>query len=109
MFQNSPPSAWPRPPNRQASFPLPIRCLWQGAQNDAFWLATLREITNDIHDFAVLQGCTPDDAPVYYNLALDDTVVGDIYRGNLPELQAIRQQHDPLNVMGRTGGFRIPL
>ncbi|KAF9460239.1 hypothetical protein BDZ94DRAFT_1311698 [Collybia nuda] len=108
MFENSPPSAWPRPPNKQPSFPLPIRCLWKGSQNDAFWLETLERLTNDIRTFAVQQGCTTKDAPAYYNLSLDGTNVEDIYRENLGPLSKLRGELDPHGVMDRTGGFRIP-
>jgi hypothetical protein len=38
----------------------------------------------------------------------DITSVEQIYRGNLSKLSALRAKYDPGNVMGRTGGFRIP-
>jgi hypothetical protein len=109
MFKDSPPSAWPRPPDHGASFPLPILCLWEHKKDDEFWLDTLRILTKEIHAYAVEQGCTTDDAPVYYNLALDGTNVHDIYRGHLDKLAEVRRRCDPMGVMDRTGGFRIPI
>nr|AGK29860.1 FAD-binding protein [Volvariella volvacea] len=106
MFKNSPPSAWPHGP--EALFPLPVRCMWQGKENDKYWLDTLASFTEEIRQFAVKQGCTKDGVPTYYNLALDGTDVSLIYRDNLPHLINVRAQYDKLGVMNRTGGFRIP-
>nr|AGK29878.1 FAD-binding protein [Volvariella volvacea] len=108
MFENSPPSAWPHGPDT-AFFPLPIRCLWQGKEDDKYWLDTLAAVTEKVRRYAIEQGCTTDGAPVYYNLALDGTDVSLIYRENLPRLVDIRARYDRLGVMNRTGGFRIPL
>jgi len=48
--------------------------------------------------------------PVYSNTALaEHTRVEDIYRGNLERLERIRKAVDPVGMMSRAGGFKIPL
>ena len=107
IFDHNPPdAAWPHRAD-EPNFPLPIRCRWTGVEFDGFWLRRLREMTDAIRAVALDEGCTTKDAPVYFNLSLDDLKVEDIYRENLPLLEKVRKQIDPENVMGRTGGFRI--
>ncbi|KAF8654838.1 hypothetical protein AX16_003358 [Volvariella volvacea WC 439] len=106
MFKNSPPSAWPHGP--EPLFPLPIRCIWKKEKNDQYWLDALASFSEKVRQIAIEEGCTAEDAPLYYNLALDGTDVSLIYRDNLPRLTDLRAKYDPFGVMNRTGGFRIP-
>lgn len=106
IFDNSPPSAWPHTKGH-SNGPLVINFKWLNEADDSFWLQAIETTTNALRELALEQGCTTPDAPVYYNLALDQTPVSDIYRENLDQLVAFRQQYDPSNVMNRTGGFRI--
>ena len=106
IFEDSPPCAWPHHKDHP-NFPLPIRCLWSNQEDDGFWLDKLDEMATEICSFAINEGCTTADAPMYYNLALDGTSVESIYRENYLDLQATRKVVDPQELMGLTGGFRI--
>ena len=107
IFDNSPDAAWPHKPG-SPSFPLPIRCVWTNPEDDDFWLGKLHEIADEIWQFAIRQGCSTAGAPLYYNLALDDTKVEEIYRGNFQKLRGFRKLFDENKLMDYTGGFRIP-
>jgi len=108
IFDNSSPSAWPHTKGNPSG-PLVINFKWEGQENDNFWLSAMETMTADLVKIAVEQGCSTYDAAQYYNLSLDNVTASDIYRGNFTQLQAVRQKYDPENIMGHTGGFRIPL
>jgi hypothetical protein len=65
-------------------------------------------MTHALREFAIKQDCTTSDAAEYYNHSLDNVTTSDIYRGNMTELITLRQKYDPVGVMNRTAGFRIP-
>lgn len=67
-------------------------------------------MTTSLKASAEAEGCALPNGPVYYSLALETVSVEDIYQGNLTRLSALRTKYDPeaSNIMGRTGGFRIP-
>lgn len=106
IFDNSPPSAWPRTKG-QANGPLVINFKWVDEANDSFWLDAIETVTTVLHELALLEGCTTIDTPVYYNLALEDVPPSSIYRGNMEKLIGLRHEYDPSSLMNRTGGFRI--
>ena len=108
IFDKSPPSAWPHTKGNPSG-PLVINFKWEGQENDQFWLPAIENFTAGLLRLAVDQGCTTSDAAQYYNLSLDNVTAFDIYRGNMTQLQGLRRKYDPQNIMGRTGGFRIPL
>jgi hypothetical protein len=66
-------------------------------------------MTAAVRAIAISQGCATPDAPIYYNLALDQVQASEVYQGNLAELIPIRKKYDPKQIMDRTGGFRIPI
>ena len=105
-FKNALPAAWPHSASK-VIFLLPMRIRWTDPKEDAFWLDILRKMTAEIKDFALKEGCTSADIPMYYNLALEGTAVEEIFLENLKELQELRKNIDPTRVMDRTGGFRI--
>ena len=84
---------------------ISIRCLWSEEADDTFWLGKLNEATTEIRN--LLSKRDVQLAPVYYNLALDDTPVESIYRENYLDLQATREGIDPQKLMNLIGGFRI--
>lgn len=108
MFDTSTSAAWPHEkgwPNG----PLLACFQWEGESNDGFWIGMMKQILQSIQKVAEAEGCTNDKLPKYCNTSLADTPVQDIYKEHLPKLIAIRAKYDPNNMMGRTGGFRIPL
>lgn len=109
MFDHSADSAWPHRKGDKPNGPLIVYFTWGGKKNDDFWIGHLKLTLARIHDKALGPNCIVDNAPVYCNMALADvTSVEQIYRDNLSDLSALRAKYDPSNVMGRTGGFRIP-
>jgi len=108
IFDNSKPAAWPHPLGHAVG-PLLAYFLWEGPANDAFWTARMQTALDNVKAVALREGCTTENAPVYSNTCLETVTPEEIYRDELKGLRAIRQRYDPTNVMGRTGGFKIPL
>ena len=108
MLKKSVDSAWPHD-GTEPNGPLSVYFIWEGAENDGIWVGQMKTALRHIHEIALQEKCTTDDAPVYCNTTLEDvTSPKQIYRHNLADLSALRTKYDPNNVMGRTGGFRIP-
>lgn len=108
MLKKSVDSAWPHD-GTEPNGPLSVYFVWEGVENDGLWVGQMKTALRHIHEIALQEKCTTDDAPVYCNTTLEDvTSLKQIYRHNLADLSALRTKYDPNNVMGRTGGFRIP-
>jgi hypothetical protein len=121
MLESSVDSAWPHN-GKEPNGPLLVHFMWEDMTNDSVWIGQLKTALRRIHEIALQEKCTTDDAPLYYNTTLKLGVEDfpspeqcerwhceQIYRHNLADLSALRTKYDPDNVMGRTGGFRIPL
>ena len=109
MFDRSPDSAWPHKPGKPNG-PLVVYLMWEGKKNDEVWINQMKTALDRIHRIALQEGCTTLDAPVYCNTTLEDvTTPPQIYQGNLARLSTLRRRYDPDDVLGRTGGYRIPL
>ncbi|KAF8813148.1 FAD-binding domain-containing protein [Phlegmacium glaucopus] len=101
-------SAWPH--KRCTSYaPILVSFQWN-EKDDDFYVDKMKTVLSNIRAKAIECKCTTADAPVYSNMALVDfTKAEDIYGEGLKELGRIRKCYDPSDVMGRVGGFRIPL
>lgn len=108
MFDKSTPAAWPHKKG-QPNGPLLVCFQWEGESNDSYWIGLMMQILQSIQKVAKQEGCTNDELPSYCNTSLDITPVRDIYKSNLSKLRRVRAKYDPDDVMGRAGGFRIPL
>ncbi|KAJ6614360.1 hypothetical protein B0H10DRAFT_2436007 [Mycena sp. CBHHK59/15] len=108
IFDNSTPAAWPHKKGK-AFGPLLAYFLWEGKAEDQFWLGRMQTALDSVREVAVREGCAAENAPTYSNNSLEYTPVEDIYRGELKGLSALRAKYDPTDVMGRAGGFKIPL
>ncbi|KAI9441828.1 hypothetical protein H4582DRAFT_2055639 [Lactarius indigo] len=109
MFDRSVDSAWPHKRGKPNG-PLVVYFMWEHAENDEVWISQMKTALDHIHRIALQERCATLSAPVYCNTALEDvTTPEQIYRGNLGRLSALRFSYDRDDVMGRTGGFRIPL
>ncbi|KAF9489999.1 hypothetical protein BDN71DRAFT_1423227 [Pleurotus eryngii] len=108
IFNDSKPAAWPHSRERVV-VPLMAYFLWEGEENDEFWTARMRHTLENIKEVARREGCLYEDSPAYPAVTFDTTNAEEIYRENLNKLVAIRRKYDPDNVMGLTGGFKIPL
>lgn len=108
IFDDSTPAAWPHSKGN-AFGPLLAYFLWEGSSEDRYWVGVMQQALDNVRRVAEDEGCTDENAPVYLNNALDYTPVNDIYRTNLVDLSDLRATYDRDDVMGRTGGFKIPL
>ncbi|KAF9449800.1 FAD-binding domain-containing protein [Macrolepiota fuliginosa MF-IS2] len=102
----SSPSAYP--PTRDKSYsPFNLYYAWLLEANDEDMYAAARQSAARIHEVAVAEGQVLDDAPLYPNNAMFGTPLNKIYGSNLPRLQALKNLHDPKNVMGLAGGWKF--
>jgi hypothetical protein len=109
MFDNSSEAAWPHKKGHPNG-PLVVYFLWEGEENDKIWITQMANALDHIRRVALHEKCTTEGAAVYCNTTLwENTTVEDIYRANLGRLSKLRKQFDPKDVMGLTGGFRIPI
>ena len=107
MFDNSSPAAWPHKKGQPIG-PLVTYFLWDGKENDAFWIEQMRRALSAIEAKVYGAGVAPT-TPIYGNTTLvERTAVHEVYRQNLDSLRETRKKYDPYNVMGQAGGFRIP-
>ncbi|KAH9924785.1 uncharacterized protein B0H18DRAFT_1119801 [Fomitopsis serialis] len=109
IFDNSPGgAAWPHKKGEPLG-PLLAYFLWEKEEDDTFWVDKMKAALDNILKVALAEGCTTETAPYYSNTSLGGTPVADIYRDHLKELSKARAKYDPNDVMGQTGGFKIPL
>lgn len=111
IFDNSPPeAAWPHKKG-EVYGPIVTYFLWENEKDDDHWLGVLTETLERLRQVALKEGVTKDDVPYYWNTSLEPEyiTVEQIYRGNLDRLKKLRAKYDPNDVMGLTGGFRIPI
>ena len=108
VFDRSPPgAAWPHRPGKPFG-PLLAYFLWEKEEDDEFWLAKMKGTLARIRDVALQHGLTTETPAYYNNLSLETTPAAWIYRDNLKWLREVKKDYDPQNVMGRTGGHKIP-
>ena len=110
-------AAWPHEKGKGAG-PLLAYFLWEDESEDRFWVHTMEAALRHVRNAAIAEGCTDSTLPIYSNCSLSDTLSGsdqvpfvpveDIYRQNLVWLSKVKSKYDPDDVMGRTGGFKIP-
>ncbi|KZS94066.1 FAD-binding domain-containing protein [Sistotremastrum niveocremeum HHB9708] len=104
----APGAAWPHEAGKGFG-PLLVYFLWDDEKDDEFWLTLMKNTLETLLEVALAEGATVPDVAQYLNLSLEDVPVEYVYRGNLEALGRVRQKYDPNDVMGQTGGFRIPL
>lgn len=107
MFKNSDHNtAWP---HKDTNGPLVAIFQWEGQENDEFWVDQMKRTLKALGNKAYGPGQKPN-RPVYINNTLAEvTTVEDVYRENLVPLGRFRAVVDPEDVMGQTGGFKIPI
>ena len=82
---------------------------WENEADDAFWITKLKGTLNRIRVVARRLGLTPRKPALYNNLSLETVPVHKIYRKNMDWLRQVKKEYDPTDVMGQTGGHKIPL
>ena len=107
---SQPDAAWPHKPGDPYS-PLIASFRWERPADDEFWLKEMNRSLDAILAVAEKEGCARRDMPRYLNTSLETVPVEMIYGGKdqLEKLGKVRARYDPDDVMGRTGGFKIPL
>ena len=94
------------PADRTYGFsPFLIWFVWEDPAHDAEFRSAVKQSTERIREVAVLEG--QDVGKKSPALAAYDTQLMDMYGGNVPRLQALKQRVDPKNVMGLAGGFKF--
>ena len=93
----------------QRFLPLNIYFAWTSADDDADFYNALVATAANITAVAVSEGqnLVPT-APHYPNYALYGTSLANIYGSSLSEMVEAKQKYDPGNVMGLTGGWKVP-
>lgn len=100
------PSAYP-PSRSQALLPLNLYFAWLSRTSDGVFHDAIRRSAASIKAKAIALGQDVANASVYPNYALYDTPLENIYGQNLQRLRGIKEQYDPHDVMGLTGGFKL--
>ena len=102
-------SAWPPPTNvGQSYFPQGFEYSWLEPSADSWFLNTIQSshkqlaaVLAEDHEATTL--------PRYPNYCVYTATPEDIWGSNLAELITLKNKFDPSNVMGLTGGWKIPL
>ena len=102
------PSAYPFD-RSQNYLPVNIFFTWGQPSQDAYFIKSMKQLSSTIQAEAIREGQRIQNAPWYPNYALYSDDISHFYGPNVPRLQAIKRKYDPNNVMGLTGGFKIPL
>ncbi|KAJ7107011.1 FAD-binding domain-containing protein [Mycena epipterygia] len=103
---NTSPTAFPAS-RRSAFSPFNLYFAWASADDDATFLAAIKQSAEHLAAVALREGQAIRQAPLYPNYVLADTPLECIYGANLPRLRVIKAAVDPGNVMGLTGGFKL--
>jgi hypothetical protein len=109
IFDKATECAWPHKNVNKSFSHLLAWYNWTGAENDVFWINNMKTALREIQRVAEAERVYAVGAPKYLNTTLGDTPVQDIYLNNYPMLIRTRAKYDPGDVMGKTGGFRIPI
>ncbi|KAF8337005.1 FAD-binding domain-containing protein [Cantharellus anzutake] len=98
------PSAFPH--DKFAS-PLNIYFAWTSPDSDDAQIRGIKQTAANIAAAAKAEGQDIDSLTLYPNNCLADTPLEKMYGNNVQRLKKIKEKYDPLNVMGRTGGFKF--
>lgn len=114
-FQPFLPSAFAQASEESSAFPFSRRLMlpscitysWTESSSDDRIHEAVRQSTKQLAMFAQGEGQDISHLPLYGNYAIFGTPLERIYGGNVERLKRIKQQYDPDNVMGLTGGWRL--
>lgn len=103
------PSAYPHT-RAQRFLPLNLYFGWELSQYDTDFYNAIVASAAVLTAVALVEGQTSvQDAPHYPNYAVYGTPLNLVYGAALPELIALKELHDPTNIMGLAGGWKIPM
>lgn len=87
--------------------PLNLDFSWPDNSDDAQFRAAIVSSAQQITRTAIADGQDVADAPLYGNYAIDTTPISRIFGAKMPALKALKFLHDPHNVMGLAGGWKL--
>ncbi|KAJ7577570.1 hypothetical protein C8J56DRAFT_1007243 [Mycena floridula] len=105
-FAHATPSAYPHSTSRPVT-PFNPWITWSDPNDRDYVHAALKNMSARIQDFAIEQGQSLASDLRYPNYALDDTPLNLMYGSNVQKLHQIKDEVDPQNIMGLTGGFKF--
>jgi hypothetical protein len=106
LFSHSKGGAYPHDPSVPL-LPISMFIQWEHEDLDSFFINALKEAASVITNQAISEGQTEASKILYPNYAIAGTPLSDMYGHNVDKLKAIKQEYDPHNVMGLTGGWRF--
>ncbi|KAG5638822.1 hypothetical protein H0H81_009795 [Sphagnurus paluster] len=113
IFQKGTRSAWPPrlDPNKKIKsfFPLLAYFQWESPSFDKFWLDKMKSALESIRKVALKTKASVRGIPTYSNTSLETVTAKEVYGKALPWLSEVKRKYDPKNVMGLTGGVKIPV
>jgi hypothetical protein len=106
LAHTSQPSAYPA--DRSIRYtPLNVYFAWADKGSDNRFHNAVKQSVSQLRAAAIDEGQQIEQAPLYPNYAIYDTSLEMMYGDNVPRLQALKKVHDPNNVMGLAGGFKV--
>ncbi|KAI0340262.1 FAD-binding domain-containing protein [Trametopsis cervina] len=106
LFSKGSNSAYP-PDRSRALLPLNVYFAWADATQDNVMRAAAVQSAQQLTTEAVSQGQNIANLGLYGNYAIAGTQTSRIFGNNLSALNKIKNQYDPNNLMGWTGGWRL--
>ncbi|EPS94063.1 hypothetical protein FOMPIDRAFT_1020237 [Fomitopsis schrenkii] len=93
----------------QRFLPFNMDFFWTDAQYDGAFYEAIVQSSRNLTDTAIQEGqFGVVGAPLYPNYLLFGTPVASIYGESLAEMIELKVEYDPRNVMGLTGGWKVP-
>ncbi|THH03102.1 hypothetical protein EW145_g6525 [Phellinidium pouzarii] len=107
IFEHGSDSAYP-PSRTQGLLPLNLYFAWFLPAADDYFLGAIKQSAATVQAAAIAEGQDIANAALYGNYAVVGTSIDMIYGDNVARLEAIKAQYDPNDIMGLTGGWKIP-
>jgi len=109
MFDRATESAWPHEKDKP-NCPIIVYFTWEGKEHDKYWTGTMESTLKKLRDKVHSEREQSKALPYFISTAFAEaTSVEDLYGAHLEKLKQLRKEYDPNDVMGLTGGFKIPL
>ncbi|KAF5345704.1 hypothetical protein D9758_013041 [Tetrapyrgos nigripes] len=101
-------SAYPHSTARQIT-PANVFIFYNNVSDRDYMSNAIREFSLEIQKVAIEEGWSRPDDILYSNYAVAGTPLELIYGDNIERLRALKKIVDPTNVMGLTGGWKVPV
>lgn len=109
MFDSATESAWPHEKDKP-NCPIMVYLTWEGKGHDKYWTGVMASTLKKLRDKVHSEREQSKGLPYFISTAFAEaTSVEDLYGAHLERLKQLKKEYDPKDVMGLTGGFKIPL